>query len=893
MESHFLYPLFYPKSIAMFGASERVDTVGEVVYRNLLSSGFKGDVYAINPKRETVMGNTAYPDLEAIGKKIDLAVVATPATSIPSIVESCGRYGIRTMVILSAGFREIGEAGQRLEDQVLEIARSYGIRFLGPNCLGLIRPDIGLNATFGNNNARPGNLALVSQSGALCTAVLDWAEENDIGFSAVVSTGIGSDLDFGSILDFLVNDPKTGSILLYIEGINNARAFMSGLRAAARIKPVIALKVGRHTAGAAASMSHTGALVGGDDAFDAALSRSGVLRVQTLSQVFSAARALSSRYRSCGDRLAIITNGGGPGVMAADRAADLEIKLAELSDESMAALNEVLPPVWSHGNPVDMIGDATPERYSRTVDICLKDKNVDGAVVILTPQAMTHPLAVAEAVIELTKQHEKPVLCTWMGGNQIGDAREAFRKAHVPDFRTVEAAVDAFWFLAMHRRNQKLLLQTPAKTSASLATPDAEGARLIIESVLADNRRVLTEPESIALLGAFHIPTVRNGIARSSNEALILAETIGFPVAMKIHSPDISHKSDAGGVRLNINNARVVRSSYLELVEQVKTTRPEARIEGVIVEKMYRSNNGRELMIGMVTDPVMGPVISFGSGGTAVEVLGDSAVALPPLNRNLAQDLIQRTKVSRMLGEFRNMPPADVDALIDVLLRVSAMVCELPWIKEMDINPLILDDRGAVAVDARFRVDFPRASTDPYHHMAIHPYPASLQVNIQLSDGSDVTIRPIRPEDTVIVQNFVRGLSEETRYFRFMRSLHELTPEMLVRFTQIDYDQEMALIAVTEHDSEEEELGVARYITNVDRRSCEFALVVSDRWQRRGIGHRLMHMLMEVARNRGLEEIRGEVLSNNHKMLELMKSLGFRVAADPDDPGIKRVIHTL
>jgi acetyltransferase len=893
MESHILYPLFYPDSIAMFGASDRTDTVGEVVYRNLLNSGYKGAVYAINPKRETVKERKAYPDLDSVGKRVDLAIVATPAQTIPAIVESCGRYGIRAMIILSAGFREVGDAGKRLEEQVLEIARSYGIRFLGPNCLGLIRPDIGLNATFGNNNALPGNLALVSQSGALCTAVLDWAEENGIGFSAVVSTGIGSDLDFGDILDFLVNDPKTGSILLYIEGINDARAFMSGLRAAARIKPVIALKVGRHNVGAAASMSHTGALVGGDDAFDAALSRSGVLRVQTISQVFSAARALSSRYRSCGDRLVIITNGGGPGVMAADHAADLGLQLAELSDESMQALNEVLPPVWSHANPVDVIGDATPERYSQTVDICLRDKNVDGAVVILTPQAMTHPLAVAEAVIELAEQHNKPVLCTWMGGNQISDARAAFRKAHVPDFRTVEAAVDAFWFLAMHRRNQELLLQTPAKRSANQEPPDAEGARLIIESVLAENRRVLTEPESIALLGAFHIPTVRNGIARSSNEALILAESIGFPVAMKIHSPDISHKSDAGGVRLNINNARVVRSSYLELVEQVKAARPEARIEGVIVEKMYRSNNGRELMIGMITDPVMGPVISFGSGGTAVEILGDSAVALPPLNRNLVHDLIQRTKVARMLGEFRNMPPADMDALVDVLLRVSAMACELPWIKEMDINPLILDESGAVAVDARIRVDFPRASTDPYHHMAIHPYPVNLQVSYQLSDGCDITIRPIRPEDAVIEQDFVRGLSEETKYFRFMRSLHELTPEMLVRFTQIDYDREMALIAITEHDGQEEELAVARYITNVDQRSCEFALVVSDRWQRKGIGHRLMHMLMEIARNRGLEEIRGEVLSNNHKMLELMKSLGFRISTDPLDSGIKQVVHTL
>ncbi len=894
MDHHYLKPLFYPESIAMFGASDRPDTVGEVVYRNLLSSGFKGKVYAINPKREQVKELPAYASLEMVGRPVELAVVATPASTIPAIVEECGRYGVKTMIILSAGFREIGPAGKKLEDQVLEIARSYGIRFLGPNCLGLIRPDIGLNATFGNNNAQPGNLALVSQSGALCTAVLDWAEENSIGFSTVVSTGIAGDLDFGDILDYLVNDPKTGSILLYIEGVNDARAFMSGLRSAARIKPVIALKVGRHNSGAEASMSHTGALVGGDDAFSAALARSGVLRVQTLTQVFSAARALSSRYRSCGDRLAIITNGGGPGVMAADHATDLSLKLAELGEDSIAALNKVLPAVWSHSNPIDIIGDATPERYSQALDICLRDEQVDGAVVILTPQAMTHPLAVAEAIIELSRQHEKPILCTWMGGGQIEEARQLFRKEHLPDFRTVESAVDAFWFLAMYRINQQLLLQTPAKSSAQQVPPDVDGARLIVESVLSEGRHVLTEPESIALLGSFRIPAVRNGIARSSIEALILAESIGFPVAMKIHSHDISHKSDAGGVRLNITNARVVRSSYQELIDQVQRSRPEAKIDGVIVEKMYRSNNGRELMIGVITDPVMGPVISFGSGGTAVEILGDTAVALPPLNRNLALDLINRTKVSRMLGEFRNMPAAKIDALVDVLLRVSSMACELPWLKEMDINPLILDETGAVAVDARICVEFPRASTDPYHHMAIHPYPANLQVTYQLLDGSDIIIRPIRPEDAEIEQDFVHSLSEETKYFRFMRSLQELTPEMLVRFTQIDYDNEMALIAVTQHGGEEEEeLAVGRYITNIDRRSCEFALVVSDRWQHQGIGHRLMHLLMEVARNRGLEEMRGEVLSNNHKMLGLMKSLGFRASSDPDDPGVKRVVHTL
>lgn len=877
----------------MFGASERKNSVGEVVFKNLLAAGFKGAIYPINPKHDSIQGKKAYKTIGDIGKPVDLAVVATPAKTIPAIVEACGQHGVKTMIILSAGFRESGPAGRRLEDRVVEVAKEFGIRFIGPNCLGLIRPDTGLNVTFGYNNAKPGNLALVSQSGAICTAILDWAEINDIGFSTVISTGISADLDFGDYLDYLVTDPKTDSILLYIEGIKDSRRFMSGLRAAARIKPVIALKVGRHAAGAEASMSHTGALVGSDETFSAALSRSGVLRVETVTQLFSAAKALSSRYRVYGDRLAIITNGGGPGVMAADRASDLNIELASFQEETVKKLNEVLPEVWSHGNPVDIIGDAPPERYRAAVDICLRDPGVDGAIVILTPQAMTAPDEVAKALIDLADHHKKPILTSWMGGKQIENARKLFNNAKMPSFRTLENAVDAFSYLSSYQKNQRLLLQTPAKTSRRHIQPDPEGARLIIESALSEQRKVLTEPESFALLGAFRINAVRNGIARTANEALILAESIGFPVAMKIYSPDITHKSDAGGIRLNISNAQVVRSTYRDLIEQVKQTRPQAKIEGVTVEQMYHSPNGRELLIGIVRDPVFGPVISFGSGGTTVEVMGDSAIALPPLNRSLASELINRTKASKMLGQFRHMPPANSEALIDVLLRVSTMACELPWIQEMDINPLILDDEGAVAVDARIRVDFPRPSTDPYHHLAIHPYPANLIAHSQLPNGTNIVIRPIRPEDADLEQNFTRQLSEEARYFRFMSSVQELTADTLVRFTQIDYHHEMALIAVTESGYNETELGVARYVTNPDKKSCEFALVVADQWQRQGIGHRLMHQLMEIARDRGLERMEGEVLSNNFKMLDLMKSLNFHITTSPEDSSIKQVVVDL
>jgi len=873
----------------MFGASDRRDSVGQVVFQNLLAGGFKGRIYAINPKHKTIQGQPAYADLAAVGKPVDLAVVATPSKTVPSIVEACGEAGVRAMIILSAGFREIGAPGRRLEDQVSATARRYGIRFLGPNCLGLIRPDCGLNATFGNNNAKPGNLALVSQSGALCTSILDWAEENDIGFSAVVSTGISADVDFGDILDYLVFDHKTSSILLYIEGLHDARRFMSGLRAASRIKPVIAVKVGRHNVGAEASMSHTGALVGGDEAFSAALARSGVLRALTITQLFAAARTLSSRYRGCGGRLVIVTNGGGPGVMAADHAADLGLELAQLGESTIKELDKVMPPTWSRRNPVDVIGDAPPERYRAAVELCLKDPAVDGALVILTPQAMTRPLEVAETLIALADEHEKPLVTSWMGGKQVNAARQAFVNARIPTFSTPEVAVESFYCLADYQKNQQLLLQTPAKSSRRYEEADVEAARLIIESALAEQRHVLSEPESMALLGAFHIPTVRNAIARTPNEALVVAASIGFPVAMKVHSPDITHKMDAGGVRLNVNSAQVVRGAYRELIEDVQKNRPEARIEGVTVEKMYRSANGREAMIGVVSDPVFGPLISFGSGGTAVEVMGDSAVALPPLNHQLARELIERTKVAKMLGQFRHLPPADVDALVEALLRVSTMTCELPWLREMDINPLIVDENGVVAVDARIRVGYPRPSTDPYHHIAIHPYPANLISRFQLPDGVDVTVRPIRPEDTELVQDFMRNLSEEAKYFRFMRSMQELTLEMLIRFTQIDYDYEMALIATTQTRGKEHELGVARYVINPDKQSCEFALVVSDRWQRKGIAHRLMYLLMDVARNRGLEVMEGEVLSNNSKMLDLVRSLGFRITSTPDDTSIKHV----
>ncbi|GBG12722.1 acetyltransferase [Novimethylophilus kurashikiensis] len=888
MTQHYLKVLFAPKSVAVFGASDRLDSVGGVVYENLRTGGFAGPVFAINPKRETVQGQKAYASLEDVGQSVDLAVICTPAATVPDIIETCGKMGVRGAVILTAGFSEAGAEGLALEKRLLDIAAHYGLRFIGPNCLGTMRPSIGFNATFNRGIAKPGNLALVSQSGALCTAILDWAQGNSIGFSSVISLGASADVDFGEILDFLVHDPQTESILLYIEGIRQSRSFMSALRAAARVKPVIAVKVGRHASGMKAAQSHTGALVGGDDAFDAALKRAGVVRVQSVTQLFAVALALTSRYRRCGNRLAIVTNAGGPGVIATDRAADLGLALAELSTETIANLNKVLPPTWSHHNPVDIIGDANAERYEMAIDACLKDDGVDGILVILTPQAMTNPTAVAEKVIALANSSPKPVLACWMGEMQVREARQLFTGARIPNYRTPELAVETFSFIAAFYHNQQLLMQSPGPLSHH-EEPDVEGARMLIESVLAERRTVLSEMESKALLSAFRIPVAQTMVAHSPNEALLIAQQLGFPVAMKINSPDITHKTDAGGVRLNVATAGQLRAAYHDIIEQVQKKAPNARIDGISIESMVVKPNGRELMVGIVSDPVFGPVITFGAGGTAVEVLADRAVALPPLNQHLVGNLINGTRVSRLLKAFRNMPPADIGALESLLLRVSEMVCELPWIREMDINPLIVDERGALAADARVIVGFCPATADRYSHMAIYPYPTHLVSLWQLADGTDIIIRPVRSEDAEVMQAFVRAMSDESRYFRFMDTMRELNQSMLSRFTQIDYDREMALIATTEEGGQELMLGVARYIINPDGESCEFATAVADAWQGRGIGQKLMRMLMEVARDKGLRVMESEVLARNAGMLELAEALGFEILPLEGDEGVRGV----
>ncbi|KPK12977.1 MAG: acetyl-CoA synthetase [Myxococcales bacterium SG8_38] len=891
MRSHYLDRLFDPRSVAVFGASERSDSVAARVFENLHTADFKGALYPINPKHDTVLGQRCHPDIESIGAPVDLAVIATPARTVPEIIHRCGEHGVSSAIVLTAGFREAGPRGRKLEREMLAEARRYRMRLVGPNCLGMVRPSVGLNATFSKDNALPGSLALVSQSGAICTAILDWANARRIGFSAVVSMGDASDVDFGDMLDYLALDAKTQAILLYVEGVGDARSFMSGLRAAARLKPVVVVKSGRHSEGLKAAVSHTGALVGSDDVFDAAIRRAGAVRAMTIDQLFAAAQLLSKRRHVQGDRLAMVTNAGGPGVMATDRAVDLGVQIAELGRETVERLHESLPEHWSGGNPVDILGDAPPEHYRLATEACLSDPNVDGLLVMLTPQAMTDPLGSARVVAGIAQKSDKPVLACWMGDSHVRDSRELLRQQGIPSFANPEGSVEAFGYLTSYHRNQRLLMQVPPPLG-ELSEPDIAGADLIIDGALAERRTLLTMTESKAVLRAFGIPVTLSIEVESANEALVAAESLGFPVAMKIIATELTHKTDVGGVRLNIANAQAVRSTYNELVSSV-ASKTGKQYRSVAVERMHVSPGSRELLVGVARDAVFGPVISFGAGGMAVEIHRDRAIALPPINGFIARNLISRTRISRMLGEYRGMSAVDMTALEQVLGRVSEMVCELPRLKELDINPLLVDERGVIAADARIVVEPEEPALNRYQHMAIHPYPHDLVRHWQTADGQDITIRPIRPEDAEIEQAFVRNLSPKAKHFRFMQGVRELTPEMLVRFTQLDYDRELALIAVVQEGAEEREIAVARYAMNPDGETCEFAVVVADEWQGRGVGSEVMRQLMNAAKNKAIGRIQGQVLKDNAQMLRLMDFLGFEAAPSADDPSIIDVYRDL
>ncbi|RME16858.1 MAG: bifunctional acyl-CoA synthetase/GNAT family N-acetyltransferase [Alphaproteobacteria bacterium] len=893
MEANPLARMMNPRSIAVFGASDKADRVGAKVLSNLLADGFEGAIFPINPHHRSVAGLKCFPDIQSVGAEVDLAVIATPARTVPGIIRDCGEAGVRNAIILSAGFGEGDGDGAHYERELVEAARRAGVRFMGPNCVGLVRPWQKMNATFLRAGTPKGRIALISQSGALNAAIADWAGPHHLGFSALVSLGNATNIDFGDVMQFLATDPHTDAILLYVEGIKRAPDFLSAMRATTRLKPVIVLKSGRHETSSKAAATHTGALMGADAVFDAALERTGAVRALSFGQLFAAAEILAANKRTRGERLTIVTNGGGAGVLAADRAGDCRVRLSNLAPETIASLDKVLPPYWSRSNPIDVLGDAGPKEYAAAVKAAYDDPNTDGLLVLLTPQAMTDATAIARAVVEVLPQRRtKPVLASFMGETSVAEARELLSSKGLPDFATPEPAVSAFSYLVQHHRNRKLALETPSPLGEQ-HHPDLDGARMIVEAVLADERDMLSEVESKALMRAFHIPVNTTIEAASEAEALVAAETVGFPVAMKINSPDISHKSDIGGVRMNITDAAEAMVAFRDIVATAKAARPNARIKGVTVEPMSHLRGARELVIGASRDPVFGPAILFGAGGTMVEVLKDSAVALPPLNSVLASRLINRTRVSALLGAFRDREAVDREAVIDVLMRVSDMICELPQIVELDINPLFAGADGVLAVDARVKVARPPARDGRYDHVAIHPYPRHLVHEEFLPDGTPLVIRPIRPEDAESEQSFVRGLSDEAKMFRFMGALNELSPEMLVQFTQIDYRREMALVAMVRRGRKEEQVGVARYVINPDGKSCEFAIVVGDQLQHKGIGTRLMKALFRAARDHGMTVMEGTVLKNNAPMLKLMSELGFSQRIDPAEPDIVLVERNL
>ena len=898
MDKHYLTPLFTPESVVVFA--------GRLDEPNTQTAQAVALIEALRAQRFT--GTLQFLDIQTTGTladlaqaKADLAIIALADKDIAPALELAGRMACRAALVISSGI------GAEVSAELKKIARREGIHLLGPNSLGIQRPQLQLNASAAGPLAGKGSLALVSQSGALTSSMLDWARSNGVGFSSVISLGPHTSVDIAQALDFLANDGQTHSIVVYMEGISSARRFMSALRSAANAKPVVVLKAGRKPGGNEAAQTHSGAIVGSDDVFDAALRRAGAVRVRSFVALFSAAKCLASRYRPVGKRLAIVTNGGGPGVLAADWVNEISLQLGKLSAESVTALKPVLPALATLTDLIDLSEDAGPEHFKAAISAAEKDRQIDGMLAIYSPKAGGDAAAVATALAEVKRTIGKPLLSCWMGDASVGAARSILNEAAIPSFRTPEAAVGAFGNLASFYQNQLLLQQTPPPLS-TLAKPDIEGARLVIESVLAERRKVLTEMESKTLLSAFHIPVTSTMLARSANEAMMIATQLGFPVALKIDSPDISHKSDVQGVALNIVNATGVRDAYNDMVQAVARLQPKARINGVTVQNMASAKRGREIYIGLVTDDPFGPVIAFGAGGTMIELINDRAMELPPLNQFLAHRLIERSRVAETLGEWRGNAAVNMDALEQVLLRVSEMVCELPQLREMDINPFIVDEHGAVAVDARIVIDHASQShanssgSNSYAHLAILPYPARYAQVWPLPGGGEYSVRPIRPDDAQMLQDLMQHLSPESRYFRFVSSITELPPTMLARFTLIDYDREMALVAVFkervagadgEFTETERIIGVSRYITNPDQSSCEFALVVSDDFSGKGLGSRLMLSIMDVAREKGLAEMDGLVLANNPGMLKLMRSLGFSVKTFTEDADFKLVSHAL
>ena len=884
---------FAPKSVAVIGATENPGSVGRTLLWNLVTSPFGGTVYPVNPKRSSVLGVKAYRSISDIPEAVDLAVIVTPPRSIPGIIKECGENGVQGAIVISAGFKEIGPEGAVLEKQLLEAAQQEGIRVIGPNCLGVMSPLAGMNATFATAVARPGSVGFISQSGALCTAVLDWSLKEMVGFSAFVSVGSMVDVGWGDLIYHLGDDPKTRSIVIYMETIGNARSFLSAAREVALTKPIIVIKPGRTAAAAKAAASHTGSLTGSDEVLEAAFRRSGVLRVNNIADLFYMAEVLAKQPSPKGPRLTIVTNAGGPGVLATDALIMGGGELSELTPETMEAYNAVLPATWSHNNPVDIIGDASPERYAKALEIAAKDPGSDGMLVILTPQAMTDPTRIAEQLKPLAKQEGKPVLASWMGGVDVAAGEEILNRANIPTFPYPDTAARAFNYMWKYSYNLRGLYETPAMPEDSATwTPDRKLVEGLIAKARGEGREILTEFESKQVLAAYGIPVAKTIVAANAKDAVKAADEIGYPVVLKLFSETITHKTDVGGVQLNLSNAQAVEQAFGKIQASVTEKAGAQHFQGVTVQPMIKLKDAYELIIGSSLDAQFGPVLLFGTGGQLVEVFKDRSLALPPLNTTLARRMMEQTKIYKALKGVRGRKAVDLAALETLMVRFSALVAEQRWIKEVDINPLLASPDGLIALDARVVVHGAAMTLESIPKSAIRPYPTRYMSKWTMKDGTEVVIRPIRPEDEPAMVKFHQTLSERTvylRYFHLMNLEQRTQHDRLTRICFIDYDREMALVAERRkpETGESEILGVGRLMKIHGTKEAEVATVVSDQWQGRGIGKELLARLLIVGGDEKLTKLTADILPDNRDVMRICEKLGFTLKHSLDDEVVR------
>lgn len=916
MPTHNLDKIFAPHRIAVIGASNKRSSVGYSVLKNLISTEFDGVIYPVNNKREAVQGIQAYPNIDALPNVPDLAIVCTPAASVPDLVHECGRAGVGGMIILSAGFKEVGSDGAALEEQIREARKNYDLRIIGPNCLGILAPHRNLNASFAASMPDAGSVALISQSGALCTSILDWAHKEGIGFSHFVSVGNMLDVSVADLIDYFGSDRHTKSIVLYVESITEARAFLSAASAFTRTKPIVAYKSGRFAESAKAAASHTGAMAGADDVYDAAFQRAGIERTFEIDELFDTAELLARHDPPHGPKLAIVTNAGGPGVIATDALIARRGVLAELSDTVIQQLDSCLPAYWSHGNPVDILGDATAQRFTDALRPVLDDHQTDAVLVVLTPQAMTDPVAIARAVGVAAKDSRKLVLAAWMGGTMVESGIEILQAAGIPTYSSPEHAVRAFMHLVEYGRNRELLYETPQEVPIDLpfrsvdpaseknVSPDDSGhawqppptglISRFLRHRTTQGQKILSEQDSKSILARYGIPTTQTLTATSARKAVQQADELGYPVVLKVLSPDISHKTDVGGVLLNLRNEDDVRKGYAEIVENANRLAPDAQITGVTVQPMFERDHGVELILGTKQDATFGAVILVGTGGTAAECFGDRALGLPPLNERLAYRMLESLKSWPLLKGYRGRPGVNMDELIQTLIRFSCLVADSPEILEFDINPLVVTQNGVMALDARAVVDDEAASrsTRPFEHLAIQPYPEQYVRASQLQDGREITMRPIRPEDEPLWQAMAEACSDESIYSRFRFLIRHPTHNMASRFCFTDYDREMAIVAELEENGQRKMIGVGRLVAEPDHDTAEYAALVADPWQGQGLGTLLTDYCAEIAISWGLNRIVAETDWDNKRMLATFQRSGFKITKRSDGiVSVERVLH--